>query len=390
MIVHAYYLYGETRVQREAEALINAGHEVDIICLRAANQSAFEIIGGAKVHRLSVKRYKQSGAVVQLFEYLLFFTLVLFKLTRLHWQRCYNVVQVHNLPDFLVFATLPVKLMGVPVILDLHDLMPEFFAARFNISRNSFPVRLVQRQEQLSCRFADHVITVSEYWRQSLVKRGVPAHKCSVVMNLADDRIFRRPNGAQPQSAVDDRFCLFYHGTITKRYGMDLLVQAVNLLRSEIPTIDLTILGAGEYKETLSQLVQTLNLTDHVHVNGGVSPEQLPSLITAADLAVVPYTNDTFTDELVPTKLIEYAALGVPAIAARTTAIACYFDETMVQFFTPGNVNELAQAILSLYQDRAHLAELAVAIQKFTQRYNWATHKLEYIKLVEQLADKLK
>lgn len=388
MIVHAYYLQGETRVQREAEALMAAGHEVDIICLRSSQDSVFEIINGAHVYRLPAKRHKNSGAMVQFFEYLQFFSLVLFKLIGLHRRRRYDVIQVHNLPDFLVFATLPAKLMGVPVILDLHDLMPEFFAARFNTSRSSLLVRLVQWQEYLSCRFANHIITVSEHWRQSLIKRGVPPHKCSVLMNLADPTVFTRPDGARPQSEKDGRFRLFYHGTVAKRYGMDLLVQAVNMLHPQIPTIDLTIIGYGEYKPALTQLVESLNLTNCIHLQPGVPPNQLPALIAAADLVVVPYRNDVFTDELVPTKLMEYATLSMPAVASRTTAIAAYFDDSMVQFVTPGEANELAQAILNLYQNRDRLAELAINIQKFTQRYNWATHQLEYVALVKKLAQR--
>ncbi len=74
---------------------------------------------------------------------------------------------MHNLPDFLVFSALPTKLRGVPVILDLHDLMPEFFAGRFGSGRAAAWIgRLVRLQERVSCRFADHVITVSEHWRR--------------------------------------------------------------------------------------------------------------------------------------------------------------------------------------------------------------------------------
>jgi glycosyltransferase involved in cell wall biosynthesis len=290
------------------------------------------------------------------------------------------------LPYFLVIAALVPKLTGFRVILDLHDLMPEFFAARFNSDWTSMPMRLVRLQEQLSCRFADHVITVSEHWRQSLIKRGVPAAKCSVLMNVADHRIFKLQHGAPACSSPDGRFRLIYHGTITHRYGLDLLLQAVELVRAEIPCIDLNIIGAGEYVETLRHMIDDLDLSEHVHISGVVPAEQLPALITAMDLGVVPYRGGTFTDELLPTKLMEYAALGLPTITSRTPAIAAYFDETMVQFFTPGDVQELAQCILSLYRDRDRLADLGANIQKFNQRYSWASQSAGYVRLVNALA----
>jgi len=386
MVVHNYYPLGEPRVQRQAEALVSHGYEVDVICLRYGHEPSADNVGGVTIHRLPVRRDKKRGLPAQLFEYVTFLVLAFFKLTRLHLRRPYHVVQIHNVPDFLVFAALVPKLTGSRLILDLHDLMPEFFAARFQSDPTSLPMQLVQLQERLSCRFADHVITVSEHWRQSLIKRGMSAKKCSVLMNLADPRIFKKPDGALALSPADGQFRLIYHGTITYRYGLDLLLQAVNLVRGEISAIHLSIIGAGEYVDTLRQMVQELKLSEHVHLGEVVPVEQLPPLISAADLGVVPYRSGVFTDELLPTKLMEYAAMGVPAIASRTTAIAAHFDESMVQFFTPGDANELAHCILTLYRDRARLAELGANIQSFNLQYNWASQAAGYVRLVEKLA----
>ena len=66
-------------------------------------------------------------------------------------------------------------------------LIPEFLMRRLHQDTNSLPMRLVRPQERLSCRFADHVVTVSEHWCQALIQRGLPAYKCSVTMNVADD-----------------------------------------------------------------------------------------------------------------------------------------------------------------------------------------------------------
>lgn len=385
MVVHAYYPLGEVRVQREAEALVDHGYQVDVISLRMPGEPAVDAYHDVKIYRLPVQRHKKQGAVVQLFEYLSFFALAFFKLTILHLQRQYGTVQVHNLPDFLVFAALVPKLTGAPVILDLHDLMPEFFASRFGAGPAGWPVRLVSWQERLSCRFADHVITVTEHWRQTLIQRGVPAAKCSVLMNLADPDIFKRPDNA-PASPDNHHFELIYHGTIPKRYGLDLILQAVAGLRVDIPALRFTIIGQGDYLESLRRLAQELDLQEIVCFEKFVPVEKLPARIVNADLAVVPYYDDIFTNQLLPTKLLEYAALGVPAIASRTLGISAYFDDTMVQFFTPGDVEELSRCIAALYHNRARLAQLAAGITQFNRRYNWATSKAEYLALVDRLA----
>ena len=192
MVVHAYYPLGETRVQREAIALRDRGYQVDVICLRGRGEAARECHDGVEVHRLPVGRHRGRGLAVQLLEYLVFFAMAAVRLSWLHLRRRYRSVQVHNLPDFLVFAAVFPKATGAPVILDLHDLMPEFFAARLGLTMDHPLVRMVLLQERMACRFADHVITVTEGWRETLAGRSVPMTRSTVVMNVADSALFRR------------------------------------------------------------------------------------------------------------------------------------------------------------------------------------------------------
>lgn len=384
MVVHAYYPVGETRVEREAQALLAHGFEVDIISLRKPGELAHETVDGAAVYRLPVRRHA-GGFAVRMLEYLHFFLLAFVRITSLHLKRRYNVVQIHNLPDFLVFVALIPKLTGARVILDLHDLMPEFYAERFRRSLDSLPVRLIRWQERWSCGFADHIITVTELWRQSLIERGQPADKISVVMNVADDRIFNQDVAADG-AGDDGHFRLIYHGTIDRRYGLDLALRAIDHIREEAPDLQLTIHGGGEHRRTLIRMVDELGLQDHVQFSTCFVPTaELPKIIKRAQLAVVPYRDGVFTGGILPTKLMEYAALGIPAITARTPAIAAYFDETNVQFFTPGDVDELGCCILDLYRDRTRLAKLACNVVRFNEEHNWPKIGAAYVALVQKL-----
>ncbi len=385
MVVHAYYPMGETRVEREALALIDRGYEVDVICLGGREQPKTDSEDGVRIYRLPVRRHKNSGVTTQFLEYLAFFVLAFFKLTGLHLRQRYNVVQVHNLPDFLIFCALVPKFTGAQLILDLHDLMPEFYAARFDNGLASRSMRLILWQEKLSCRFADHVITVTELWREAIIERGIPKEKVSVVMNVADDRIFHRSSDSELPPRNDGVFRLIYHGTLTQRYGLDLAIRAVDRVRREI-NVHLTIHGFGPFLDSLKKLVDDLDLKEQVHFSTrGVPTSELPNLIRRADVAVVPYRRDVFTDGILPTKLMEYVALGIPVIAARTPAIEEYFDQTMVEFFAPGDADDLARHILALYADRDRRKQLIQNGDKFSQRYNWTAISAEYVTLVERL-----
>jgi glycosyltransferase involved in cell wall biosynthesis len=389
MVVHAYYPLGETRVEREALALIDHGYEVDVICLRGPTQPPIENENRVSIYRLPVRRHKYHGGTVQLLEYAVFFVLAFAKLASLHRRRRYAVVQIHNLPDFLVFAALVPKLTGARLILDLHDLMPEFYAVRFNSSLSSWPMRLIRWQERLSCKFADHVITVTEAWRKTLISRGVQAKKISVVMNVADGRIFSRAPAIERSIANDDCFRLIYHGNLSKRYGVNLAIRAVGLVRQHIP-VHLTIHGSGPLLGELQELTADMGLEGNIRFSTRLVPTQeLAMLIRDADAGIVPYQRDAFTDGILPTKLMEYVALGIPVIAARTSAITAYFDETMVEFFAPGDVDDLAFHILALQADREKRERLVCSSQQFLRRYSWSQISADYVALVDRLASKL-
>lgn len=388
MIVYAVYPLAETRVQREAEALLRHGYEVDVICIRESGDQAIDHYKGVQIYREKFSfplPLAKSGSLGERFlNYLWFLVSAAIRLTKLHLRKRYDTVQVHNLPDFLVFCAFIPKLLSVPIILDLHDLMPEFYIGRFG-QNNSLAIRLIRWQERLACRFADHVITVSEHWRQTLIQRGVPAYKCSVVINVADERVFHYPDDICFHSHEKNAFRLIYHGGMHERYGLDLVVRAIDQVRQDIPTIHLTLIGYGDYLPHIQRMIEELRLSQHVTIEPPHLAEELPGIICSCDLGVVPYRNDVFTNGLLPTKLMEYAALGLPAIASRTTAIEAYFSDTMVEFFEPGNVADLVRCIRKLYNDRDRLGELAQGCRKFNKRYNWANIGEEYVGLLEQL-----
>ncbi len=389
MVVHSHYPIGEPRVERQAKALIQRGYQVDVICLRSDQEKPFERVDGVDIFRLPVQRHRGRGPAFQMIEYMAFFILAFFRLSVLYLQRRYNSVQIHNLPDFLVFTALVPKLGGARIILDLHDLMPEFFASSFKTGMKNAAVRLLLIEEKLSCWFANHVITVTELWRKSLIGRGVSAEKVSVVMNVADDSIFQRlpipVTGGEEKSA--NSFNLIYHGTLAHRYGIDLLIEALAKVYPQIPEIHLVIHGRGDFMEELRHQAKELNVESLITFSTRYLPmTEIPRMIQQADLGIVPYRRDVFTDGILPTKLMEYVALGVPVLAADTPIIREYFNESMVQYFQSGDSNDLAKNILWLYQHRDRLAELAQNADQFNLQYSWNRVADSYAETLDRLS----
>ena len=129
IVVHAIYP-GDARIRRQSDALTAAGHEVDLFCLRGPNEAPEEVDGPMRIVRLPVSR-AFTGFAGHLAEYLAFAGMAAIRVTREHRRRRYSLVQVATVPDFLAFSAFPIKLTGVPLLLDLHEDMPEFFRDRF-------------------------------------------------------------------------------------------------------------------------------------------------------------------------------------------------------------------------------------------------------------------
>jgi glycosyltransferase involved in cell wall biosynthesis len=205
-------------------------------------------------------------------------------------------------------------------------------------------------------------------------------------MNVADDAIFRPPAVLPPLPRDPNGLRLIYHGNLTQRYGLDLAIRAVDRLRDEIPGIRLTLLGNGDAVDELRGLIEELAVGQYVELINEVRPTaDLPDFIRAADLGIAPYRNDPFTDGLLPTKLMEYAALGMPAVAARTTAIESTFGGTMVELFAPGDADALAECLRALHRDPARLEMLRAGAIRFNERYSWSQIGAAYVALVERL-----
>jgi len=160
MIVHSYY-DEDPRVRREAEALIAAGREVDVFALRRRDDPPDGVVDGVRVRRLDVQRHQGAGIGTYLREYVSFGIRSGWGVARAHRRRRYGLVQVHSLPDFLAFAALPLRLRGIPILLDLHEASPAFFRDRYPRAPRVVGTAL-DLQERAAIAAASAVIAANE------------------------------------------------------------------------------------------------------------------------------------------------------------------------------------------------------------------------------------
>jgi glycosyltransferase involved in cell wall biosynthesis len=383
MVVHGPFP-PDPRVSRAVAVAVAEGWDVDVLATRQPGQPAFERIDGAQVLRLPIAHRWGAGALQVVGEYLGFTTLASMRVARLAARRRYDVMHVHNPPDFLILTAVVPRLLGAKVIFDVHDLSPDMFAMRFGGRRGSgLADRLLRLLERWASRFADSVVTVHEPYRRELAGRGVPLEKIAVVMNSVDERLL--PPGRRSQNK--DGFRIVYQGTVTPPYGVHLLVEVMAKIRNEVPSARLEIYGAGDSVPEIRSLASALRVADRVRLSERFLPHaEVLERVQFASVGVIPNLPTPLNQFALSTKLFEYVALGIPVVSADLPTIREYFSDSEVLFFKAGDADALKAALLDVRGDPVSAALRAKAALQRYEPYRWPVHARRYAELLDRLS----
>jgi len=380
MVAYTFY-ERDNRVMRYAETLALRGDHVDIFSLRSEGTPAQEIMNGVHVYRIQGRLINERNRFSYIWRLTQFFLRALFQLSFFDLRDPYDLCHVHSVPDFLVFTALLPRLRGTPVILDIHDILPEFYASKFGTSPTSPALRFLLGVEKVSTKFASHVIIANHIWQERLLSRSVPPGKCTVVLNSPDRSIFS-PTGF-PRS--NPRLTMLYPGSLNWHQGLDVAIRAFARIKDQVPDTDLCVLGDGPSKPDLIELTKSLKLENRVFLPAGKPLREIPSIMENADIGVVPKRKDHFGNEAFSTKILEFMAMGVPVIVSDTKVDRYYFDDSVVQFFRGGDEEDLARRMLELITDPARRRRQVENASRFVETIDWTAKQHEYLSLVDHL-----
>ena len=373
----------DPRVAREARAAHAAGYAVDVVALRRAGEPSRELVDGIRVFRLPFSHSHGAGAARLLAEYVGFTLAAAAFVAARSTRRRYDVVHVHNPPDFLVAAALLPKLFGSRVLFDIHDLSPDMFEMRFGARRGARRIEAALRLvERAACRVSDAVITVHDQYRAELVRRGSAPDKVTVVMNTVDESVL-------PPPAPADRngFRIVYHGSVTPHYGVDLLVDATARVADTLPDATLEIHGEGDYLATVRARASELGIADRVRIGDGFLPQrEVLERVRGASVGVVPNRPVQLNRYALSSKLFEYVALGIPAVSADLPTIRDHFSPAEVLYFRAGDADSLARALVDVARDPHAAAARAEAAKRRYEAYRWPANAARYVEVLDRLS----
>ncbi len=386
LITHARFPIGEPRAERAARAAAGAGYRVDVIALRGEGEPAHERLAGITVWRLPIRHRRGAPIAMMALEYCAFTMLAGLWTLILRLRGKVSVVEVHSPPEFLILAGLLPKLLGARLLLDVRDLSSHLWEARFGASRrDAIVIGLLRRLERMACAMADGVLTVHDPYKAQLVARGAEERRITIVMNAPEESLIAAVKSS-PAPPGDGEFTVAYHGTITRWYGVDLLVQAIGLLHAQERHVRAVILGEGDQLEAVRKLAAELGLDDSVSFSNRYLPiEEALRAVAGTDCGIISNQQSEINRFILPNKLFEYVALGIPVVSARLETVAAYFDDENVTFCRPGDPASLASAIAWVMDERAAAKQKSTRAQARAQLYRWDTSRSRYLNVLYDL-----
>ena len=307
----------DRRVWQESRALVEAGHEVVVICPRGATQDTEPevVLDGIRILRYPL-RPATGGPSGYLREYGLALWHTARLAGRVRREGRVDVVHACNPPDLLLPAVLPLKFLGAKFVFDHHDLVPELFRSRF-AGGGGWLLRMVLICERLTFALADGVISTNESYRQVAIDRGRKDPDLVQVVRSAPDLERFTPLDADPGLRRGKRHLAAYLGVMGPQDGIDYALRALAHLHHDLGRNDLhtIFMGSGDCFDEMVELSSRLGLDDCVEFTGRVPNEFVQRCLSTADVCLAPDPLTPLNDVSSMNKIVEYMAIGRPIVA---------------------------------------------------------------------------
>lgn len=383
MVLNDYYP-SDIRVAKEAYSLIKSGFEVHLLCMRRKNEVSYEEIERLKIHRV----YVATSVVGRgLWDILLTFNfkhpVFIKKLKQLLNKFSFSALHIHDLP-LCKSGILVGKEAGIPVVCDFHENYPEGLKIWYKWKSNPlirlknsifFGFKRWKRYERWVSQNASHIIAVVEEMKDKLVSDfSIPENKITVVTNSESIDFKHQDHNENILSDYNDHFIILYTGNVGPHRGVDTAIAALAELR-DLPT---KLIVAGTVKpnvlKRLVRLVNGYNVAGIVDFLGYQSFKNYYSLMSAADVNLIPHNLNGHTDNTVPHKLYQAMMVSKPLLVSSCKPLQRIVEETNSGLvFEADNPVDLAQQVRILYADEGLRIKLGKNAyhHSVNGNYNW-------------------
>jgi glycosyltransferase involved in cell wall biosynthesis len=380
----------DIRIENEAEILIKNGHHVGILSIGDYSKSEEIVYKGITIYRVAFSKFwlkKMHGlaGIIPFLEHV-----IVKHVKRILKVRKYDALHLHDLYTFGVITRLKPR-FDLLFVGDMHENYVEVL--KDYDWPNRFPNNLIfshskwEKNERKWLPLFDKVITVSEGIRKRLIHKGVQEENALITPNSirldlfdsfeVDENIIQKYSG---------KFVLIYVGGFISNRGLEHIIQSLPSIVSKIKNVQLVLVGDGEERDNLEQLVSDLELNDVVIFEGWKKQSEIKSYLKAANIGLVPFRRTPQTDNSSSNKLFQYMYYQLPIVATNCNSIKRIVEtEHCGIVYESENVKQFEKSILTLYNNTKLRKTFGKnGYSAVLEKYNWKIATKEMLTMYDR------
>ena len=343
-----------------------------------------ETVEGIEVIRVWSYITANEGFVRRILDYLSFMASAIVASPRVHDVD----LVIGTSPQFFtaVAAYVVSRMKRIPYVFELRDLWPESIKA-VGAMKDSFAIRMLERLEMFLYRKAARVVSVTESFKQVLIRRGIEGTKIEVVTNGVDVSQFK-PRPKDPELTrklgLEGKFVAGYIGTHGMAHALETLLKAADRLRGQ--NFAFIFLGDGARKQALREMADQMKLDNVVFIDS-VPKADVPKYWSLLDVSIIHLRKTELFTTVIPSKLFECMGMGIPVLHGVEGESADIVRREQVGIpFEPEGVDQLCEALQSLKSDPARLAIFREQCLRAAGNYDRTYLALRMLKVLEDAA----
>jgi PEP-CTERM/exosortase A-associated glycosyltransferase len=282
---------------------------------------------------------------------------------------------------------------GIPVVYELRALWEDAAVDHGTMVEDGVRYRLSRALETFALRRVDQIVTICEGLREDVVARGIAADKVTVVPNAVDTEAFRFGGIADPELkrtlGLNGNSVIGFAGSFYKYEGLDLLIDAVDILRRSHPDVRLLLVGGGAQESNLKARVERLGLQAHAVFTGRVAQAQVQRYYDLIDVLAYPRYRMRLTDLVTPLKPLEAMAQGRVLVASDVGGHKELIRDGQTGYLFPaGNAQALAARLAHVLANREGWDRVRNVGRRFVEsERTWTSSVARYEAVYRRLVD---
>ncbi len=305
-------------------------------------------------------------------------------------------------PD-LVIATSPQFFCGwagtiasilkwTPFVLEVRDIWPESIIA-VGAMRKGISSRFLEVLEKMMYQSATHIVAVGKGYKDAILKRVPNAQNISIVTNGVDIKKFnpRAPDQSfLEQWNLQDKFVCAYVGTIGMAHGLNVVIEAANILKQQGRTdIKFCLVGAGANLRDLQTQVTSLELDDFIVFTGRLAKDEMGTVLASSSALLIHLRKCELFTTVIPSKMFEAMAMCRPIIMGVDGEAREIVRSSGAGIdLEPGDSKGLVESVCKLADDPELAERLGKSGRPFVST-NYTRDRLarDYFEILEAVAD---